>query len=381
MKLPYEGKNKKQLFQNLRLGIVKKVNTEIKEDDILAGKHAYGTMDINWVEDSSTMSQRVPIMFPMAGDGWGIYSYPEVGDIVVGSFKVGGIPVAIGYIRKSSIHQLGQIKENEVFLNAFNEQVPTDVNDNGVESSDANIRKNTFIPLRPLVSGEIFIRSKALSEMYMDRNGSFRLIARAKRTDSTSKAFTSRLVEIILGKSYGDNLKTAIRDKFGMFYNFFLKHIKGGSLGINERGDLSIDVKGVDSDNEASLDLTVQKELLFTCGKSIISVTKEGLISFKNESGQEISLDNAGKKVTIKDQSGNSIVMNGTTINLGSSANSFSVVGNLLITVLNTMFTMIKNHTHLSSIPGNSTTPSVQLMVGLTEITESQILSKKVRLE
>lgn len=380
MNEPYEGKNNKQLFRNIRLGVIKKVNSDIKQDDIIAGKHSYGTIDVEWVEDGITISQRTPIMFPMSGNGWGIYGCPEEGDIVIGAFKTGGYPISLGYIRRSSVSQLGQIVNNEVLLNALGEQLPTNLDKDGIE--DTSIP--AFIPLRPLVPGEIFLRSKAHSEIYMDRNGTFRIIARAKQTNSASKSFTSRLFQVILGESYGDDLKTAILDKFGKIYHLYLKHIKGGSLGFNERGDLTIDVKGIDEGNAASLDLTVQKEFSFICGSSTVSVTKEGLISFKNDSGQEITLDKAGTTVTIKDQSGNSIIMNGTTINIGSSANNFAVLGNLMLTVLNNIITKFNTHTHLVLTSGTAAAQSGTTQVTattITALTSSDISSKKVMVQ
>lgn len=363
----YEGTNQERQYQNIRLGLIIKVNTDIAAQDEIAGKISYGTLDIEWIEDTLTISSRVPIMYPLAGDGWGIYGCPEVGDLAICSFKASGVPIVLGYIKKSAINQLGQVSESEVVLNEFGEQQPRS--------------EFGFVPLRPLIPGEIFIRSKELSEMYLDRNGSFRLIARQKRSDLTSKTMTSRVFEMILGNSYGEDLKTALLDKFGKIYNLYLKHAKGGSLGFNERGDLTIDVKGVDENDGASIDLTVQKEISLVCGKSSINVTKEGLISLKNSSGQEITLDEAGSKVTIKDQSGNSIVMNGSSINIGSSATSFAVVGNLLITILNSMINILKIHTHTSAAPGSPTTPSVELISGLAPVTASQILSSKTKLE
>lgn len=375
----YEGRNNKQLFQNIRLGVITKVNFDIKSDDILADRNAYGTVSVEWIEDGLTVSQRTNLMFPLAGDGWGIYGCPEEGDLAIGAFKTGGIPIIIGYIRKSAINQLGQVdKNNELILDTNGEQQPT------IASVPVDQKNNTFIPIRPLIPGEIFLRSKEMSEIYMDRNGSFRLIARTKRTDLTSKTMTSRLFQMILGESYGDDLKTAILDKFGKIYHLYLKHIKGSSLGFNERGDLTIDVKGIDSNNEASIDLTVQKELLFTCGRSIVSVTKEGLISFKNDSGQEISLDNTGQTVTIKDQSGNSIVMNGTSINIGSSATSFAVVGELILEILNKMASKFNSHTHTVSTTGTAaaqTGTAAPSSGPMDIINSSDIFSKKVKVE
>jgi hypothetical protein len=372
----YEGTNKKQLFQNIRLGIVKKVNVELRQDDVIAGKHSYGSLDVDWIENGLTVSKRVPLMFPYAGDGWGIYSYPEIGDLLIAAFRQGGYPIALGYVNKNSISQLGQIDwktTKEVILNSFGEQQPnTEV---------------SFVPIRPLISGEIFIRSREMSEIYLDRNGSFRLIARKKRTQEDGKNIPRRVFEMILGDSYGDDLKTAILDKFGKIYNFYLKHIKGSSLGFNERGDLTLDVKGTE-DDEALLDLTVQKQIDIVCGNVSLNFTKEGLIDIKNIAGQQILMDQQSNKVTIKDQSGSSIILDGNNITLngsninigGESLSNFAVLGNSLLTKMNSILTSIKNHVHTSGAPGNPTSPSPTLIV-LQDIQEQEILSSKVKVQ
>jgi hypothetical protein len=344
---PYQGIEESGFYEYIRVGTV--LDIELGENAAIGTRPTYGTMKVRWKDKSYTAQEAIPISFPASGDGWGIYSFPDVNDTIIAGYRNGGFPVILGCLPKNPESQIGS---------------PDPVTG---ERKSIGLGQ-TFRPIRYLIPGEILIKSKEGTEVYMDREGLLQMIVREK-TDPEDKDFKDPIVELRIG-----NVRT--NDKY-LLRNFEspvdnpllvdekqihldLKHKSGLRIQIDEEGTLSITTPKnltlqVTGDTNVSVtgnaNLSVEKNVVADI-KGTTQLTAEGDVTAELKGNAQITVDGnttAEFKGSANIKAGGATIVEGNQIKLGDQS-ALALVNELFLTSHD-------SHVHLSTAPGSPTSP------------------------
>lgn len=328
---PYQGLEDSEHYEFIRIGTV--LNVELGQEAALINRSTYGTMTVRWKDRAHTVQEAVPISFPASGDGWGVYSIPDVNDTIIAGYRAGGFPVIIGCLMKNPEFQIGKPDPTTGERKSLGEG-------------------QTFRPIRYLIPGELLIKSKEGSEIYLDREGLIQFIVR-ETTLSDDKDFKTPLVEFKLGnvrqddkyllRNFESPVDTALllEDKQ---VHLDLKLKSGFRLQINEEGSISIT-----SPKNTNIQVTGDTNVSVT-GNATLNVEKDVNASIKGKTQLTADGDvtaefkgNASVKVT-----GDALI-EGNSIKVGDQS-ALALVNELALT-------WADSHFHISSAPGSPTSP------------------------
>jgi hypothetical protein len=215
-------------YQYLRVGIVDAI--ELGKDAAMVRRPTFGTLTVRWKDRGTTVQDNVPLVSPASGNGWGMYSVPKVGDVILAGFRPGGFPVLLGYL---PINLEGQIGLPNATTGEREPKGP------GV----------TFRPIRYMEPGEMVFKSGQGTEIYFDKEGVAHFIVREKSVE-TDANFGDVISWLKMGK-VRQNDKYLLRPTEGPVdqplmlqgsqVNFDLKHKSGLRIQINEEGAMQFD--------------------------------------------------------------------------------------------------------------------------------------------
>lgn len=312
---PYEGTEQINPFTNLRIGVVTKINNELVWNEA----KNYNTVNLNWIDGQIYSENFVPVAKIMSGNGYGIFTMPYPGDIVVAHFRKGSKPIILGFIDKNAYQSAGQQeKDKDKENNDDGKQILNDYGD--VKAKDDTT--DSFIPMRRLQSGEIYVKSRQQAELFMDANGMLKLIARGD-FDATNN-IPERVVEVLMGKKLKDEWGNEILDSDGNNLTFqMLQNQTGTKLTLN------------------------------TDGKFEVNSTNDNIVL--NSNGNSLTLNKSGS-ITLEDSNGTKISLDGNNISIGANATSPIPLGDKLFTFLQQFVLSYNLHTHVATSLGSPTT-------------------------
>ena len=404
----YAGIENTNYYEYLRVGTIIKIDYNSPQKGGASRRITYGTAQIQWADVRLGTIDQIALSFPMAGQGWGIFSYPRAGDVIVAGFRPGGFAVVLGYLMGNPYYERGAVQ-------ADGTRMPP----SSTEGAEVLYRPNRY-----LTGGEQMFKSYQGAEIYMDRFANMRFIVRESRDDTEVNNAndltldmvkeTNKIFELWMGTVRTDDLyllavdeetKTITRTDNkklsfnGKDVNLDLTHASGMNLQIDKEGSI-----GLTSPKDVVTNTAGEEIHMATKGYTIvvngangtITVTlgEDGDINITDGAGSVIACDGAGKinvtspngtsldieddnvQVTTSGGTGivvdetsqqvsinaQNVVVNGGVISLGQSATHPVTVSDLMATAFNALVTAFNTHTHIYSagpVAGAITPPPV----------------------
>lgn len=337
---PFLGLSNEKYTEYLRRGIIIATHYDIAQNNI-QNTYTYNTVDITWVDSQPFTSLNVPISYPfISNDGWGIQVKPEIGDTVIAAFLPNSQPQILRFIKRSEFLQLGQtnINDGTQIVNEYGDPIKMD-------------GQGAYNPFREIVPGEVSIKSKKEAEMYIDRNGAFKIITRTQDQEKNNE----RNQEISYGVSVVNESTGEIKTDF-----------KGNNINYEHK------------DNQSGYSKTIGSDGSFTIKNNgwEIVCDNDKKLTIKNTTGDILTVDNG--VINFKNNKGDSIEISGGKIKVGTSAHEPAVLGDTLTSFMETIIGVYNGHTHLYS-PGGGKPTDTAAPTSLMEIED--FLSKKVVVE
>ncbi|MCM1260580.1 MAG: hypothetical protein NC222_06455 [Staphylococcus sp.] len=344
---PFLGMANEKYDQYLRRGQIVNVHYDLVENG-QQNTYTFNTIDVSWIDGQPYTSTNIPISHSYVGtNGWGIQVKPEIGDFVIAAFLPGTKPEILRFLKRSEFLQSGQIdiNENKQIVNEYGDPIKKD-------------GEGSYIPFRNIVPGEISIKSKKESEMYLDDSGAFKVITRKQKPEQeqeNNEFIPGRLVEISSGEQIINEGTGEIKKDFkGNNTNFQLLHHQNGfKQDLGSDGSFQIQNNGWN-----------------------ITCDIENKLTIKNNNGDILTIDNG--KINFINSQGDSIEIADGKIKVGTNAMEPMVLGNTLTQFMTTIIGIFNGHTHMYSPgPGTPTPtapPSSPMML-------QDFLSKKVLVE
>ena len=164
----YAGIENTNYYEYLRVGTIIKIDYNSPQKGGASRRITYGTAQIQWADVRLGTIDQIALSFPMAGQGWGIFSYPRAGDVIVAGFRPGGFAVVLGYLMGNPYYERGAVQ-------ADGTRMPP----SSTEGAEVLYRPNRY-----LTGGEQMFKSYQGAEIYMDRFANMRFIVRESRDDT-----------------------------------------------------------------------------------------------------------------------------------------------------------------------------------------------------
>lgn len=338
---PFLGMANNKYDQYLRRGQIVNVHYELAENG-QQNTYTFNTVDISWIDGQPYTSTNVPISHSYIGtNGWGIQLKPEIGDFVIAAFLPGAKPEILRFLKRSEFLQSGQVNINEgtQITNEYGDPVKKE-------------GQGSYIPFRNIQPGEISIKSKKEAEIYLDDNGSAKIITRKQKPEGEEQEFNpGRLVEISSGEQIINEGTGEIKKDFkGNNVNFQLLHHQNGfKQDLGSDGSFQVSNSGWD-----------------------ITCDTDNKLIIKNTGGDVLTVDNG--KINFLNSQGDSIEIADGKIKVGTKAQEPMVLGNTLTAFMSTIIGIFNGHTHMYAPGPGTPTPTTP---PTTPMVIKDFLSKK----
>ena len=327
-------------YSRLAVGIIEEVNmsprVRMSNDNRVEDNRLYRTATVKWQMGMlNGTSYNVPIPSGVHSEGYGIDIIPCKGDVVIcGAYSDKTMQILV--VRSAAFSGLhGTMNGTDIVTNSFGDVIKAD-----------NV--STQMPVRYISQGEISIISKGQSEIFLDNDGTCRLIIRDKdtswqngdRTDEYPHQFLGdRLWELAVGRQ-----------------------IKNEATGDIERTDDGKDKQVVIHGYGNGLDLGIDSDGNISYGR------KDGYTAHISANGDwDISSDRYA--VSMKDGrlsvsiGGNELLsVDASSVKIGREGHEPAVLGSTLEGFLKDLVTTFNTHTHTIASPTSTLTPLPQAM-------------------
>ena len=322
-------------YSRLAVGIIKEVNmsprVRMSDDNRVEDNRLYRTATVEWQMGLNGVSDNVPIPSGIHSEGYGIDIIPCKGDVVIcGAYNDKTMQILV--VRSAAISGLHGIMDGtDIVTNSFGDVTKAD---------NASMQ----MPVRYISQGEISIISKGQSEIFLDNDGTCRLIIRDKdtnwqngdRTDKYPHQFLGdRLWELAVGRQIKDEATGDIertddgKDKQVVIHGYG----NGLDLGIDSDGNISYGRKdGYTAHISANGDWDISSP-----DRYAVSM-RDGRLSVSIGGNELLSID-------------------ASSVKIGREGHEPAVLGNTLEGFLKNLVTTFNTHTHTSTAPGTPTTP------------------------
>lgn len=426
----FEGAESSNFYEFFRVGTIISIDYNTPQQGGAGRRQTYGTGTIQWMDTRLGILDQVPLAYPISGQGWGIYTMPRAGDIMVAGFRSGGYPVIFAYLQGNPYYELGSLVPIAQGEAITGKRYPPQATGGG---------EVLYRPTRYLTGGELFFKSFQGAELYMDRFANMRFIVRLPRNDNEinnpNKLTLADVTEnagiwdITLGTARQNDLflispnevdsKRGIEKKDvkkisfnGKEVNFDASHMSGFNTQVDTEGSLSVNCPKDVATNAAGEEVHMATKgytmvVNGANGTVTISLNEDGSITMSDGFGSTVTLDGAGAisltspngtSVDVEDNNiqlttsggtgvvvddvtmqvsvtAQNVVVNSGNIALGQAASHPLTVSDLMAVAFNNLVLAFNTHTHIYSPGPGGPTPTPPPVVPAIPVTPVQISS------